>query len=145
MAPFAKDWAGEAVVGLFGKLPARGDFVRLGLPREFTGAWDEWFSDALAGSRAAMGEAWLGAWMEAPVWRFALPSLMCGPLAVLGLWLPSVDRAGRYFPLTLASCWAAAAPESLARAGNWKPRARASLPRRSIELISPLWPRVENI
>jgi type VI secretion system protein ImpM len=27
---------------------------------------------------------------------------LCGPDAALGLWLPSVDRAGRYFPLALA-------------------------------------------
>jgi hypothetical protein len=35
--------------------------------------------------------------------------------------------------------------ESLARSGSWKPRAIASRPSLSIELISPLWPRVENI
>ena len=90
-------------VGFYGKLPARGDFVRVGLPRDFTDPWDDWLQSVLAGSRALMGEAWLPAFLEAPVWRFALPPGMCGAQAVLGLMLPSVDRAGRYFPLTFAA------------------------------------------
>jgi type VI secretion system protein ImpM len=56
----------------------------------------------LVSSRATLGEAWLPAWLEGPVWRFALMPGLCGPGIVLGLWLPSVDRIGRYFPLTLA-------------------------------------------
>jgi type VI secretion system protein ImpM len=40
--------------------------------------------------------------MVAPVWRFALPPGCCGAGAAVGLWLPSIDRAGRLFPLTIA-------------------------------------------
>ncbi len=87
--------------GFFGKLPSRGDFLRVGLPRSFTDPWDDCMGRAMAGSRALLGEAWLPAWMEAPVWRFALPAGMCGSEAALGVWMPSVDRAGRHFPLTL--------------------------------------------
>ena len=90
-------------VGFYGKLPARGDFVRSGLPRDFTDPWDEWLQSVMTGSQTLMGDAWLPAFLEAPVWRFALPPGMCGALAVLGLMLPSVDRAGRYFPLTFAA------------------------------------------
>jgi type VI secretion system protein ImpM len=90
-------------VGFYGKLPARGDFVRAGLPRDFTDRWDDWLQAVLAGSRSLMGEAWLPAFLEAPVWRFILPSGMCGECAALGLMLPSVDKAGRYFPLTFAA------------------------------------------
>lgn len=89
-------------VGFFGKLPARGDFVRAGLPRSFTDPWDAWLQQVLPASRGILAEVWEPAWLEAPVWRFALPPGLCGPDPVLGLWLPSVDRAGRYFPLTLA-------------------------------------------
>lgn len=89
--------------GLFGKLPARGDFVRVGLPRSFTDPWDEWLKQGIAASRQVLGEEWMAAWMEAPVWRFALAPGLCGPDAVSGLWLPSVDRVGRCFPLTLAA------------------------------------------
>src|SRR5262249_52036816 len=57
----------------------------------------------VAASRAVLGEAWLPAWLEVAVWRFALSSGICGPGAVIGLWMPSVDRVGRYYPLTLAA------------------------------------------
>ena len=88
--------------GFYGKIPARGDFVQAGLPRSFTDPWADWMQRMLAASRAILGEAWLPAWLEAPVWRFMLAPGVCGPDAALGLWLPSVDRIGRYFPLTLA-------------------------------------------
>jgi type VI secretion system protein ImpM len=95
-----------ARVGLFGKLPARGDFVRSGLPGGFVTPWDAWLQAALAASQAGLGEDWLPAWLEAPVWRFAIAPGLCGPDAVLGTMLPSVDRVGRYFPLTLAALFA---------------------------------------
>ena len=91
------------VAGFYGKLPARGDFVRAGLPRDFIDPWDAWLQSVIAGSRVLAGDAWLPAYLESPVWRFALPPGMCGDLAVLGLMLPSVDKAGRYFPLSFAA------------------------------------------
>jgi type VI secretion system protein ImpM len=91
------------LIGFYGKLPARGDFVRAGLPREFTDLWDAWLQSVIAGSQSLMGEPWLSAYLEAPIWRFTLPPGMCGSLAALGLMLPSVDKAGRYFPLTFAA------------------------------------------
>lgn len=92
-----------AAFGFYGKIPARGDFVLTGLPRSFIDPWDDWMQRMLTSSQTMLGEAWLPAWLEAPVWRFALMPGTCGPGAVLGLWLPSVDRIGRYFPLTLAA------------------------------------------
>lgn len=91
------------IAGFYGKLPARGDFVRLGLPRDFTDRWDEWLAGVMTASRAHMGDDWLPAFLESPVWRFILPAGLCGGRAALGLMLPSVDRAGRYFPLTFAA------------------------------------------
>ena len=44
--------------GFFGKLPARGDFVRAGLPRDFIDSWDGWWQRMLPGSRDRLGEAW---------------------------------------------------------------------------------------
>jgi type VI secretion system protein ImpM len=90
------------IAGFYGKLPARGDFVRT-LPRDFTDAWDAWLAPALAGSRVTMGADWLPAFLEAPVWRFSLSAGLCGARSVLGLMLPSVDNVGRYFPLTFAA------------------------------------------
>jgi type VI secretion system protein ImpM len=89
--------------GFYGKLPARGDFVRAGLPRDFVDAWDRWWQSMISASRESLGEAWVPAWLEAPVWRFTLPAGLCGAGSVMGVWMPSVDRAGRYFPLTIAA------------------------------------------
>jgi type VI secretion system protein ImpM len=91
------------MVGFYGKVPARGDFVRSGLPRDFIEAWDSWLSEVMSISKEIGGDAWLPAFLEAPVWRFALPPGLCGASAVVGLMLPSVDKAGRYFPLTFAA------------------------------------------
>lgn len=92
----------NAHAGFFGKLPARGDFVRAGLPGSFVAPWDAWMSDALAASQDALGPVWLDAWLQAPIWNFALASGVCGPDAVLGLWMASLDRAGRKYPMTIA-------------------------------------------
>ena len=93
----------DAYAGLFGKLPARGDFVRESLPRDFTDAWDAWWQRSLAGTQQRPREEWIASWLEAPVWRFVLPPALCGKNGVLGIWLPSVDKAGRYSPLTIAA------------------------------------------
>jgi len=97
------DVAGVPLVGFYGKLPARGDFVRAGLSRDFTDTWDAWLNDVMTRTRNCAGEDWLPAFLEAPVWRFILPPNLCGTRAVLGLMMPSVDRVGRYFPLTFAA------------------------------------------
>jgi type VI secretion system protein ImpM len=103
--------------GFFGKLPVRGDFVGEGLPRDFVEPWDAWLQRGLTACRRFAGESWTEAWLEAPVWRFVLPPGLCGRQAALGLWLPSVDRANRYFPLTIAAL----------RADPWMPDAPAAL------------------
>jgi type VI secretion system protein ImpM len=93
----------DAAAGLFGKLPARGDFVRESLPRDFTDAWDAWWQRSLAGTQQRPRGEWQASWLESPVWRFVLPPGLCGRNGVLGIWLPSVDKAGRYSPLTIAA------------------------------------------
>ena len=126
--------AGELLAGslrgFHGKIPARGDFVRAGLPGSFVAAWDGWLQEVLPFSRVELGDSWLPAWLEAPIWYFALPPGLCGPDAVLGVWMPSVDRAGRHFPLTLAAVAAGASAATLVLrdSGAWLGRAeRAGL------------------
>lgn len=96
-------------LGLFGKLPAHGDFIRRGdLPASFCVPWDAWLQEGIAAARAAVGEArWESVWDAAPAWRFALPPGACGPEASAGVLLPSRDAVGRRFPLTLAAVAAA--------------------------------------
>jgi type VI secretion system protein ImpM len=70
----------------------------------------------LAESRAALGEAWRDAFLEAPVWRFRFaPGLLGGP-GLAGVMAPSVDRAGRYFPLMLGTAMPAPPAPDEARA-----------------------------
>jgi type VI secretion system protein ImpM len=92
-----------AAIGFCGKIPARGDFVRAGLPSRFAEPWHDWLQQVLPESRHALAQAWVAAWNEAPIWRFALSPGICGPDPVLGLWMPSIDRVGRHFPLTFAA------------------------------------------
>ncbi len=91
------------IFGFWGKLPSRGDFVGLGLSKPVLAIWDNWISTGLAASQAALGEDWQPAWMEAPVWCFSASAGCFGPDPVSGLWMPSVDRAGRMFPLLVAA------------------------------------------
>ncbi|MSP00692.1 MAG: type VI secretion system-associated protein TagF [Acetobacteraceae bacterium] len=114
----------EIIRGFSGKVPARGDFVHGGLPRDFNDPWHDWQSTAIAGSRALMGEAWLDAFLEAPVWRFVFSAGLCGPRAAVGLIMPSVDKVGRYFPLTFAALPDSGTPDPADWAG-WLDEAEA--------------------
>lgn len=97
-------------MGLYGKVPAHGDFVRRGLPTSFVGPWDEWLQHGMAAARESLGPRWAGAWDAAPAWRFALPAGACGPDAVAGVMLASEDMVGRRFPITLAALLPPGAP-----------------------------------
>jgi len=88
-------------VGFFGKLPSHGDFVRRRVADDFVAGWDAWLQSCLAQSRETLGDGWLDTYLTSPVWRFALAPAVCGGAAVAGLLVPSVDRVGRYFPLTV--------------------------------------------
>lgn len=88
--------------GAFGKMPGMGDFFRLNLPADFIEPWDAWIQQVLLSGRAALGEGWQEAYMSAPIWRFSLSAGQMGPRGILGIMMPSVDRVGRQFPLTLA-------------------------------------------
>ncbi|HYZ20722.1 MAG TPA: type VI secretion system-associated protein TagF [Rhodopila sp.] len=94
---------GHVHAGFEGKLPSRGDFVARGLPESFLAPWRGWMDGALSAARAALAGRWQSVWMEAPVWHFVLGGGVCGPDAVMGLWFPSVDQAGRHYPLTAAA------------------------------------------
>jgi type VI secretion system protein ImpM len=104
--------------GFFGKIPSRGDFVLAGLGSAVVNSWDRFISGALTASKASLGAHWTEVWLEAPVWRFALPEAMCGPAPLLGLWMPSIDKVGRHFPLMIASACPGGSPEQMARHGT---------------------------
>lgn len=89
-------------MGFFGKLPGYGDFVERNMPRSFLDQWDPWLQRGVSGSQQSLGEQWLNNYLTAPVWHFALSPGCVDSDGWLGLFLPSVDKVGRYFPLTLA-------------------------------------------
>ena len=89
--------------GLFGKLPAHGDFIYRELPAQFINVWDEWLQGYVGGSQEQLGDAWLDTYMTSPIWRFAFSEGVIDENAWAGVFLPSVDRVGRYFPFSVAS------------------------------------------
>lgn len=103
--------------GLYGKLPAHGDFCCRGLPESFVQPWDAWLQAGIVEARDTLGDDMFAqAWSSAPAWRFRLPAQACGPDPIAGLLLASEDMVGRRFPLTLAATLAADSP---APAESW--------------------------
>lgn len=94
---------GALAAGWYGKIPALGDFASRGLPHEFVQIWDSWLQHSIASSRAQLGEQWQELYLTSPIWRFALLPGACGSSAWAGVMMPSVDKVGRYFPLTIAA------------------------------------------
>ena len=89
-------------LGFYGKLPSLGDFASRRLPQDFIQPWDAWLQSSLATSKELLTDQWLKCYLTSPIWRFALSPGLCGKDAWLGIVMPSVDRVGRYFPLTIA-------------------------------------------
>ena len=87
---------------LFGKLQAKRDFIAINMPRGFLTLWEPWIQAAIAASRQQLGPRWQQCFLTAPVWRFWLGAEVCGT-TVAGAIMPSMDGAGRYFPLTIAA------------------------------------------
>jgi type VI secretion system protein ImpM len=94
--------------GLFGKLPAKRDFIALNAPSAFLAIYEKWLQGSLTASRLELGPRWQEAYLNAPIWRFWLGGAHAGQ-SVAGAFMPSVDGVGRYFPLTV---FAAAGPGS---------------------------------
>lgn len=89
--------------GWYGKLPALGDFAQRRLEQDFITGWDAWLQGGIIESQRILGAEWLATYLRAPVWRFVLASGVLGARSWSGILLPSVDRVGRYFPLTVCA------------------------------------------
>jgi type VI secretion system protein ImpM len=114
------------VAGCFGKLRGNGDFVTRRLPRDFVDPWDAMLQAGLLASRATLGCAWLDAYLTAPLWCFALGDGVIGESGWAGVLMPSIDRAGRHFPLTIAAPVETGAwPMWRSHAGGWFARCGA--------------------
>ena len=90
--------------GLYGKLPAKRDFIAVSTPRGFLDTWEPWMQGGISASRHDLGNAWQEVFLRAPIWRFWLGAELCGT-TILGAFMSSLDGIGRYYPLTLLT-WA---------------------------------------
>lgn len=115
--------AGAAPPGWHGKLPSLGDFASRRLEPAFIEPWDGWLAAGLLALREAAPETWLDAYLGSPSWRFLLmPGVLpgeAGAQAWAGVLMPSVDRVGRYFPLTLVHALGAGPGSAQQMAGLW--------------------------
>lgn len=91
--------------GWHGKLPSLGDFASRRLDASFIDPWDGWLAGGLLALRENAPDTWLDDYLGSPSWRFLLmPGVLPGAAAAgawAGVLMPSVDKVGRYFPLTL--------------------------------------------
>lgn len=91
----------ELQAGLYGKLPAYGDFIFRNLNSAFITPWDEWLQHFISGSQEQIGEDWLNIYLTSPIWHFVLSPGVIDNNMWAGLMMPSVDRVGRYFPISI--------------------------------------------
>lgn len=89
-------------IGIYGKIPAHGDFIERNLPTQFVAQWDEWLQRCIVDSRESLQQNWLDIYLTSPVWRFATSTGVIDTSVWAGIVVPSVDSVGRYFPLTIA-------------------------------------------
>ena len=87
--------------GLFGKLPAHGDFVQRNLSTGFINIWDEWLQHFIAGTREQLVDDWLEIYLTSPIWRFIFSPGVIDESIWTGVMIPSVDRVGRYYPFSI--------------------------------------------
>lgn len=99
--------AGHAAAGWYGKLPSLGDFVGRRMPHALESEWDSWVRAGMDELRSVSPETWPEVFVSAPVWFFAAAARVTGSAVLMGALAPSMDRVGRYYPLTIL----AAAPD----------------------------------
>jgi type VI secretion system protein ImpM len=101
--------------GLFGKLPAHGDFVARGWPDALLARLDKWLADGLAAVRQRVGErGYADCLHAAPLWHLWLR--LDDETAVHGVITPTCDSAGRLFMLVAGA--AGPLPDSWALASQ---------------------------
>jgi type VI secretion system protein ImpM len=91
-----------SAAGVYGKLPAHGDFIQRNLSPAFVRQWDPWLQHFVAGAKEKMGADWLDIYLTSPIWRFVLSQGVIDEGRWAGILMPSVDQVGRYFPFTIA-------------------------------------------
>ena len=96
------------IPGWYGKLPSLGDFASRRLEADFIEPWDLWLGEALAGAARSDGRRLARCLSAEPALALPADARRAGrasipQLVLAGVLMPSVDRVGRYFPLTIAA------------------------------------------
>ena len=107
--------------GIFGKLPQKRDFVAIDIPYAVLNPFETWLQSAVAASRSELGRQWEERYLVAPIWRFWVGHGVFGQLAA-GALMPSVDKVGRFFPLSIIYTGASgeeSAPPPIAPRDAW--------------------------
>ncbi len=84
----------------YGKLPSAADFVGRRMPHALESEWDTWIRSGLDQLRHDGGDKWQEKFVRCPTWFFMYPTRMQGMVAI-GAIAPSIDRMGRYYPITV--------------------------------------------
>jgi type VI secretion system protein ImpM len=87
--------------GWFGKIACLGDFASRRLDAAMRDAWDQWLSQRMLAMRERDGDAWLEKYLRAPVQYWLQSPEGDAARWHAGTLMPSVDSAGRYFPLVV--------------------------------------------
>ncbi|WP_096086449.1 type VI secretion system-associated protein TagF [Agaribacterium haliotis] len=90
-----------AETGIYGKLPSYGDFIARNLPTTALETWDGWLQNFISSGQQQLGEQWLDIYLTSPIWRFALSAGVLDEQSWFGFMMPSVDKVGRYFPVSV--------------------------------------------
>lgn len=98
--PFRNSVLASASIAWYGKLPSLGDFAGRRMSHALTSEWDTWLRDGMEEMRRADDTGWPDAFVNAPLWFFIAPVAALGSSAI-GALAPSMDRVGRYYPLTV--------------------------------------------
>ena len=94
------DGAVAMALAIYGKHPAKGDFLEYGLPAALKPALEGWLDTVLAEAKASLAADWQAVWPAAPMLRLWLGEGIWGS-AIAGVMASAQDRVGRRFPLVL--------------------------------------------
>ena len=90
----------QASIAWYGKLPSLGDFAGRRMSHALTTEWDGWLRAGMDELRRADDAGWPDTFVSAPLWFFIAHVASSGS-PVMGALAPSMDRVGRYYPLTV--------------------------------------------
>ena len=87
-------------VGCFGKLPLSPEFIRVNAKGSTLQDFDQWMQEGLLWCRAKLGPQWRNDFLKSECWNF-LFQVPKRKEWLIGVMMPSQDKAGRGFPMTL--------------------------------------------